>query len=189
MVAEEAVAKVAPSTDAKDEAQVIGPGNVTLELVVDGKRIKMVVEPRTTLLDALRDRAGVTSPKKVCDRATCGACTVLEDGALIYSCTRLALEAESREIVTVGGLGTPESMHPVQQAFVEQDAQQCGFCTPGFVLASAVLLDEHPDPSSLSQEELARAMGGNLCRCGTYVGIQKVLSIVPEVADAPGEEA
>lgn len=153
-------------------AGFVGPGEVAVELRVNGTARQLRVEPRVTLLDALRDRLDVTGPKKVCDRATCGACTVLEDGRPIYACTRLAIEAEGREITTVEGLGTPASLHPVQAAFVEHDAQQCGFCTPGFVVAASALLAEHPRPT---HEQVVQALGGNLCRCGTYAGIRRVV--------------
>jgi xanthine dehydrogenase YagT iron-sulfur-binding subunit len=153
-------------------ASFVGPGEVAIELRVNGATRQLRVEPRVTLLDALRDRLDVTGPKKVCDRATCGACTVLEDGRPIYACTRLAIEAEGREITTVEGLGTPENLHPVQAAFVEHDAQQCGFCTPGFVVAASALLSEHPSPT---HDQVVQALGGNLCRCGTYAGIRRVV--------------
>ena len=155
-----------------DQKGVLGPGSVEVSLRVNGKARRMSVEPRVTLLDALRDHLDVTGPKKVCDRGTCGACTVIEDGKLIYACSRLAIESENREIVTVEGLGTPEQMHPVQAAFVEYDAQQCGFCTPGFVTAVSVLLEQNPNPTAA---EVSRALGGNLCRCGTYGGMRKVV--------------
>ncbi len=151
---------------------VLGPGPVEIALEVNGKTHRLAVEPRVTLLDALRDRLGVTGPKRVCDRATCGACTVIENGELVYACSRLAVDADGQEIVTVEGLGTPERMHPVQAAFVEHDAQQCGFCTPGFVVAFRALLEHNPDPSPA---EVNRALGGNLCRCGTYGGMRRVL--------------
>ncbi|HUP23450.1 MAG TPA: (2Fe-2S)-binding protein [Thermoanaerobaculia bacterium] len=153
-------------------ASFVGPGEVGIELRVNGAARQLRVEPRVTLLDALRDRLDVTGPKKVCDRATCGACTVLEDGRPIYACTRLAIEAEGREITTVEGLGNPDGLHPVQAAFVAHDAQQCGFCTPGFVVAATALLAEHPSPT---HDQVVQALGGNLCRCGTYAGIRRVV--------------
>ncbi len=163
----------ASSNDTSASAEPLGPGAVTVELQVNGQARELVVEPRVTLLDALRDRLRVTGPKRVCDRATCGACTVLQDGELIYACTRLAVECEGADIVTVEGLGDPDAMHPVQAAFVEHDAQQCGFCTPGFVMATSVLLEVSPNPT---EAEIEAALGGNLCRCGTYGGMRKVLA-------------
>ena len=148
--------------------QIIGPGEGPLTLKVNGQSRKLSVEPRVTLLDALRNRLDLTGPKKVCDRGTCGACTVLVDGQPVYSCSMLALEAEGREIVTIEGLGTPEKMNEVQKAFVEHDGQQCGFCTPGFVTACTAFVRSHPNASL---EDVRGGLGGNLCRCGTYAGI------------------
>ena len=169
------------SATAVDEAGAgfVGPGEIAIELRVDGTVHELRVEPRVTLLDALRDRLEVTGPKRVCDRATCGACTVLEDGKPIYACTRLAIEAEGREITTVEGLGTPEKLHPVQAAFVANDAQQCGYCTPGFVVACAALLADHPQPT---HQQVIQGLGGNLCRCGTYSGIRRVVGDTGEPA-------
>jgi xanthine dehydrogenase YagT iron-sulfur-binding subunit len=143
------------------------------------------LEPRVTLLDALRNHLDLTGAKKVCDRATCGACTVLVGGQPIYSCTLLAIEAQAAEITTIEGLGTPDRMHPIQAAFVEHDAQQCGYCTPGFVVACKAFLDANPDPSVADVE---RGLGGNLCRCGTYDGIKQVLLAggKPGAVDAGG---
>lgn len=155
--------------------EVLGPGEVGIKLNVNGKTRRLRVEPRVTLLDALRSELDVTGAKKVCDRSTCGACTVLLDGKPVYACSVLAVEAQDKQIVTVEGLGTPEKMHPVQRAFVENDAQQCGFCTPGFVVACAAFLEKHPNPDI---EDLKKGLGGNLCRCGTYDGIKKAVKQV-----------
>jgi xanthine dehydrogenase YagT iron-sulfur-binding subunit len=114
----------------------------------------------------------LTGAKKVCDRATCGACTVLLDGKPAYACSVLAIEAQGKEILTIEGLGEPERMHEIQAAFVENDAQQCGFCTPGFVLACKAFMDGNSDPT---MEQIEKGLGGNLCRCGTYVGIRKAI--------------
>ena len=152
--------------------EVVGPGRVPIRLNVNGETISMRVEPRETLLDALRqdrdttgDYVGITGNKRVCDRASCGACSMLVDGKLTYSCTMLAIEAQGHEIITVEGLGSPDSMHAVQQAFVETDALMCGFCTPGMVVAVTALLESNPDPT---RDEIRKALDGNLCRCGTY---------------------
>ena len=152
--------------------EVLGPGAVPVSLRVNGETRRMMVEPRVTLLDALRDRLDLTGSKKVCDRGTCGACTVLADGEPVYACSVLAIEAEGVAIETVESLGTPESLSPLQTAFVENDAQQCGFCTPGFVVASHALLARNESPS---QDEVSRALSGNFCRCGTYAGIRHAL--------------
>jgi xanthine dehydrogenase YagT iron-sulfur-binding subunit len=147
---------------------VLGPGELPITLKVNGRNRQLNVEPRVTLLDALRNRLDVTGPKKVCDRGTCGACTVLVDGQPVYSCSMLAVEAEGRAITTVEGLGTPEKMNAVQQAFVKHDAQQCGFCTPGFVTAATAFVRKNP---GASPDEICKGLGGNLCRCGTYAGM------------------
>lgn len=140
-------------------------GETQITLRVNGEDRKVTVEPRTTLLDALRDRLDVTGPKKVCDRGECGACTVLMDGQPVYACLTLAVDAQGKQITTVEGIGTPDKMHPVQQAFVEHDALMCGFCTPGFVMSVKALLDRNPNPSP---DNVRHALAGNICRCGTY---------------------
>ncbi|MBU6401111.1 MAG: (2Fe-2S)-binding protein [Verrucomicrobia bacterium] len=158
----------------------VGPGEVPVTLNINGQNRALNVEPRVTLLDALRNRLDLTGAKKVCDRATCGACTVLVDGHPVYACTLLAIEAEGRRITTIEGLGTPTNLTPVQQAFVHHDAQQCGFCTPGFVVAASAFVREHPDATL---DEVRHGLGGNLCRCGTYAGM--MLAVV-EAAKAKG---
>jgi len=158
--------------DGQDVA-VHGPGPVPVELTVNGKRLTGELEPRVTLLDALREHFNVTGPKRVCDRAECGACTVLIDGRAVYSCTTLAIEVQGKEIVTAEGLGGGEQPHPVQAAFVNNDAQQCGFCTPGFTVATKAFLDKNPHASDA---EVAHGLAGNLCRCGTYRGIHGVVA-------------
>ncbi|HJQ25844.1 MAG TPA: (2Fe-2S)-binding protein [Blastocatellia bacterium] len=151
------------------DVKVFGPGKVPVTLMVNGKAMKTEVEPRVTLLEALRNDFDLTGAKRVCDRATCGACTVIVDGKPTYSCTVLAIEAQGRGITTVEGLMQGDKLHPVQQAFVDNDAQQCGFCTPGFVVACKAFLDKHPNPTP---EQVQQGLGGNLCRCGTYMGIR-----------------
>jgi aerobic-type carbon monoxide dehydrogenase small subunit (CoxS/CutS family) len=146
-------------------AQVLGPDAVTLTLKVNGAAQKVTVEPRVTLLDALRNHLDLTGAKQVCDRGACGACTVLLDGEPVVSCLMLAADAEGHEITTVEGLGTPEKMSPLQAAFVEKDAMQCGFCTPGFVVAGTALLARTPTPTL---DQIKAGLAGNLCRCGTY---------------------
>src|SRR5438046_3267761 len=121
-----------PAADVK----VLGPGKVPVTLRINGTTQKVEVEPRVTLLDALRNYLDLTGAKKVCDRATCGACTVIVDGKVMYSCTVLAIDAQGKDIQTVEGIASPGSLHPVSAAFVKHDAQQCGYCTPGFVMAA-----------------------------------------------------
>ena len=151
------------------DVKVFGPGKIPVTLTVNGKAFKTEVEPRVTLLEALRNDLDLTGAKRVCDRATCGACTVIVDGKPAYSCTVLAIEAQGRSITTVEGLMQGDNLHPIQQAFIDNDAQQCGFCTPGFVVACKAFLDKHPDPTP---EQIQKGLGGNLCRCGTYMGIR-----------------
>lgn len=145
-----------------------GPEAIPIVLKINGKRRRIEIEPRVTLLDALRNHLDLTGSKKVCDRGTCGACTVLIDGDAMYACSLLAIEVQDREITTIEGLGNPKQMSEIQNAFVERDAQQCGFCTPGFITACSAFVRDHPDASI---EEVRNGLGGNLCRCGTYAGI------------------
>ena len=158
--------------EAQTGAKITGPGEVPITLQINGKPYRTSVEPRTTLLDTLRHRLDLTAAKRVCDRATCGACTVIIDSKVMYSCTVLAIDAVGRQIQTLEGLSANGKPHPVSQAFVNNDAQQCGYCTPGFVMAAKGFLDKHPNPS---YEEVKRGLGGNLCRCGTYVGVRKAV--------------
>lgn len=146
-----------------------GPGKVPMSLNVNGKKLSARLEPRVTLLDALRDQFELTGAKRVCDRGTCGSCTVLLDDKAVYACSVLAIDAQGRQITTVEGLGEPGKLHPIQQAFVDNDAQQCGFCTPGFVVATKAFLDQHPNPTP---EQIKHGLGGNFCRCGTYAGMR-----------------
>jgi aerobic-type carbon monoxide dehydrogenase small subunit (CoxS/CutS family) len=147
------------------EAAILGPDAVPFTLRVNGGLHTVTVEPRVTLLRALRNHLGLTGAKEVCERGACGGCTVLFDGEPICACLMLAVDAVGHEITTVEGLGTPEKLSPVQAAFVERDAFQCGFCTPGFVVASTALLTKNPTPTL---EEIKAGLTGNICRCGTY---------------------
>ena len=147
------------------EAAILGPDAVPFTLRVNGGLHTVTVEPRVTLLRALRNHLGLTGAKEVCERGACGGCTVLFDGEPICACFMLAADAVGHEITTVEGLGTPEKLSPVQAAFVERDAFQCGFCTPGFVVASTALLTKNPTPTL---EEIKAGLTGNICRCGTY---------------------
>jgi len=162
---------------AGEPVKVYGPGKVPVELAVNGQKHSLQLEPRVTLLDALRDQLEITGAKRVCDRAECGACTVLMDNRAVYACSVLAIEAQGNAITTVEALMQGESLHPIQQALVDNDASQCGFCTPGFVVAFKALLDQHPNASP---EEIRRGLSGNLCRCGTYHGIQLAIAQIAQ---------
>lgn len=175
--------KTAAAASAGAATQVFGPGEVPITLRINGKAQTLRLEPRVTLLDALRNHLDLTGAKKVCDRGVCGSCTVLLDGKPVYSCNVLAIEAQGSEIVTVEGLAEGSKLHPVMAAFVENDAQQCGFCTPGFVVACKAFLDKHPDPT---REQVKKGLGGNLCRCGTYMGVTQA---VLDAAKAKGGRA
>ncbi|GMV37800.1 MAG: twin-arginine translocation pathway signal protein [Fimbriimonadales bacterium] len=145
-----------------------GFGERTVTLNVNGETHRLLLEPRVTLLDAIRDRLGLTGSKRVCDRGTCGACTVYLDGKPIYACLKLAVDCEGHRIETVESLGAPGKLNAVQQAFVEHDALQCGFCTPGFVMCVNHLLKTNKSPSLA---DIKHACSGNVCRCGTYTRI------------------
>jgi aerobic-type carbon monoxide dehydrogenase small subunit (CoxS/CutS family) len=156
---------LASQADAQTGAKVLGPGEVPLELTVNGKKHSLRVEPRMTLLDALRNQLDMTGQKRVCDRGSCGACTVLVDGRAVYACSMLAVEAAGANIRTVEGLAQGTVLHPVQQALCETDGLMCGFCTPGFVMSTVALLEKTPNPTP---EQAKHALDGNICRCGTY---------------------
>lgn len=142
-----------------------GPNPVPVTLLVNGEKRTFQLEPRITLLEALRVHAGLTGPKESCDRATCGACTVLLNGEPVYACSMLAIEAQGAEIMTVEGLVKDNRITALQQAFVDHDGLQCGFCSPGMVMTLAALLRKNPHPT---EEEVRHACSGNLCRCGSY---------------------
>jgi len=154
---------------AGENVPVHGPGKVPIQLEINGKAYKASLEPRVTLLDAMRDSFDITGAKRVCDKAECGACTVLLEGRAVYACSILAIEAQGKRITTVEALMEQGQLHPIQQAFVDNDAAQCGFCTPGFVVACKAMLDKHPNPTP---EDILHDLSGNLCRCGTYAGIR-----------------
>jgi len=162
---------------AGQQVAVHGPGKVPMEFSINGRRLKADLEPRVTLLDALRDQFELTGAKRVCDRGECGSCTVLLDNKPVYSCSVLAIEAQRKAITTVESLMQGGKLHPVQQAFVDNDASQCGFCTPGFVVACKAFLDRHPHPTA---EDIRHGLSGNLCRCGTYDGIRKAIAQVAQ---------
>jgi len=165
-----------------------GPEDMEVEarrvvtLTLNGKRMSLEVESRETLLDVLRGRLRLTGAKRVCNRGECGSCTVLLDGKPVYSCLLLAVQADGREVVTIEGLAQGDKLHPLQQAFIDEDGYQCGFCTPGFILAAAALLQENPSPSL---DDIKAGLGGNICRCGNY---QKICASVGAAAKSKGRD-
>ena len=142
-----------------------GLKRATVTLKVNGLRHRLEVEPRATLLEVLREDLQLTGTKKGCDQGQCGACTVLLNGRPVYSCLTLAIETVGKEILTIEGLSTGETLHPVQKAFVQEMGMQCGFCTPGQILATVALLAKNSNPT---ESQLRQALAGNLCRCGAY---------------------
>lgn len=156
-----------PAVEPPDPAELV---RVTLR--INGRAYRLLVEPRWSLLFVLRERLGLTGTKVGCERGECGACTVLIDGLPRYACLTLAVEAEGHEVTTIEGLLRGEELGVVQQAFLEEDAFQCGFCTPGQVMAAEGLLRANPDPTVA---EIRAAMAGNLCRCGAYAHIVKAV--------------
>jgi xanthine dehydrogenase YagT iron-sulfur-binding subunit len=157
------------------------PTKVTLR--VNGRVHTVLAEPRWTLLFVLRERLGLTGTKVGCERGECGACTVLLDGTPVYACTMLAVEAEGHEVTTLEGLMNGEELGPVQQAFLQEDAFQCGYCTPGQIVAAEGLLRANPQPTL---DEIRAGMSGNLCRCGTYAHIFKAVKKASELKKAAG---
>jgi xanthine dehydrogenase YagT iron-sulfur-binding subunit len=161
------------------------PPDRPLRLNVNAIEYKLVLEPRRTLLDALRDDLHLTGTKKVCDMGDCGACTVLVDGRAMYACLLLAVDCEGRQITTIEGLSRDGHLDPVQQAFIETDAFQCGFCTPGQIMSLRALFNETLTPS---EGDIRRAVSGNLCRCGAYLNILRAGRLAARLsAEAEGE--
>ncbi len=150
---------------------------MVLATTVNGRSISLQIEPRAMLLDVLRDRLELTGTKRSCDTQVCGACTVLVDGAPVSSCCTLAYEIGGRTVETIEGLATSDGLHPIQQAFVDNGAIQCGFCTPGFVLTTKALLAENPRPT---RSEIEAYLGGNLCRCTGYWNILDAVEAAAE---------
>jgi xanthine dehydrogenase YagT iron-sulfur-binding subunit len=147
-----------------------GPGETDIALTVNGGPVKVRAAPRRTLLDTLRETLGLTGTKKVCDEGTCGACTVLVDGRTVYSCMTLAVTCEGKSVETIEGISKDGELHPVQRAFIDADAFQCGFCTPGQIMSIVGLLRGNSAPT---EDDVRRAVAGNLCRCGAYPNIVK----------------
>ena len=156
---------VAAELEKANAEKTFGPGAVPVALKVNGETLKLKLEPRVTLLDALRNYSSLTGAKEGCDRAACGACTVLLDDLPVYACQKLAIEAQGCEITTVEGLAKNGKLTKVQQAFWDEDALQCGYCTPGFIMSVTALLKKNPHPTA---DEVKHACAGNLCRCGTH---------------------
>ena len=152
----------------------------TIKLVVNGEPHEIEVESRRLLVEVLREDLGLTGTKRGCESSTCGACTVLLDGLNVHACSLLAVQAHGRRVTTIEGIGNRSHLHPVQQAFLENQGYQCGYCTPGMVMSAVALLDENPDPTA---EEIQFGMAGNLCRCTGYV---KMVRSVQEAAKAMG---
>ena len=159
------VKSVAAELEKANHEKIIGPNAVPVTLTVNGEKLKLLLEPRVTLLDALRNYSSLTGAKEGCDRASCGACTVLLGDTPIYSCQKLAIEAQGVEITTVEGLAKDGKLSKVQQAFIEKDALQCGYCTPGFVMSITALLKKNFRPTA---DDVKHACAGNLCRCGAH---------------------
>ena len=148
--------------------QVVGPDAITLTLQVNGRAMTVVTDPGATLVQVLRETLGLTGTKIGCDRGACSACTVWLDGEVASSCMTLVLDARHRRITTIEGLADGDTLHPVQRAFVEHDAMQCGFCTPGMVMSCAALVERNPD---CTLDDVKAAVSGHLCRCGTYPNV------------------
>ncbi|MEU0225391.1 2Fe-2S iron-sulfur cluster-binding protein [Streptomyces sp. NPDC006284] len=172
-------------------------------LTINGEKHQLTVDHRTTLLDALRERLDLTGTKKGCDQGQCGACTVLVDGRRAVSCLNLAVAAEGREITTIEGMAEGDRLHPVQQAFLDLDGYQCGYCTPGQICSAVAVIEEHaagwpsaatedvrPEagPPPLTPEEIRERMSGNLCRCGAYVSIVQAVARAAEAHDATAHD-
>ncbi len=161
-----------------EETENDGKETVRITLKVNGRKVSVSVEPRTTLSELIRDRLKLFGTKIVCNQGECGGCTVLMDGKAVYSCHLLAMDAAGKEIITVEGLITGEKLHPLQEAFIRHDGLQCGFCTPGQIMAAQAVLIKNPKPT---REEILEGMSGNLCRCAAYPNILKSVIAAAEL--------
>ncbi len=170
---------IAPASLSFAAAAVPPPavGEASIQLHVNDRTYRVRVKSHWTLVDVLRKEIGLTGTKKFCDRGSCGACTVLMDGKSVYACSRLAIEADNRKIVTIEGLLQGEKLHPIQEAFLEHDGLQCGFCTSGQIMSVKALLDKNPRPT---QEQIREGMSGNVCRCSAYPKILKSIMAVAQ---------
>jgi len=153
----------------------MGAKMISIELKINGESYEVSVKPNETLLDVIRDRIGLTGTKKGCDTGQCGACTILLEGKPVPSCLVLAVDAQSKEIMTIEGVAIDGELHPIQEAFVKEGAVQCGYCTPAMILTAKALLDVNPNPT---EQEIKEAISGNLCRCTGYVKIVNAISSV-----------
>jgi aerobic-type carbon monoxide dehydrogenase small subunit (CoxS/CutS family) len=166
---------VVPPLEAETVPLVKGVREATIITEINGKKYRLAVKSHWTLLDVLRRELGLTGTKKTCDRSSCGACTVIMDGKAIYACSLLAIEADQHKITTIEALSDGENLHPIQAAFIREDALQCGFCTPAMIMSTKALLDSNPRASLI---EIKEALSGNVCRCAAYPKITKaVLSL------------
>ena len=152
---------------------------VQVQAIINGEEADFLCEPRQSLLEVLRETLGLTGTKEGCNNGNCGACNVILDGALVNSCLVLAVEIEGRHVTTIEGIATPQGLHPLQEKFIAQAALQCGFCTPGFIVAAKALLDRNPDPS---ETEVRQWLAGNLCRC---TGYDRIVRAVLDAAQTP----
>ncbi|MGD9690755.1 MAG: 2Fe-2S iron-sulfur cluster-binding protein [Phycisphaerales bacterium] len=159
------LAEAAPTDDGP---VLLGPEPARVVLRVNGKEQPVTIDPGTTLMDALRLKLDLTGTKDICDRGSCGGCCVIMDGKLVNSCMTLAADAIGADVRTIEGLADGERLHPLQQAFVKHDALQCGYCTPGLVMACKAVLDKHPKPTL---QQIKHGLAGNICRCGTYTNV------------------
>lgn len=150
----------------------------TVELTINGQQLELSVQPDDLLLDVLRDKLGLTGARRGCETSYCGACSVIIGGKLVHSCLVLAVRAVGQEVTTIEGLERAGKLHPIQEAFIQQGAFQCGYCTPGMIMAAKALLDEDPHPT---EEEIKRSLDGNLCRCTGYQGIIQAIAAAGKV--------
>jgi len=156
---------------------------VQVQATINGEEVEFLCEPRQSLLEVLRETLGLTGAKEGCNNGNCGACNIILDGALVNSCLVLAVEIEGRTLTTIEGIATPQGLHPLQEKFISHAALQCGFCTPGFIVASKALLDQNPDPS---EADVRQWLAGNLCRC---TGYDRIVRAVLDAAQVLQEKA
>lgn len=176
----QAKAETAVAATGPDGPALQGPDPVAIELTINGRATAMTIDPATTLLEALRMHAGLTGSKEICDRGSCGGCSVIIEGKLVVSCMMLAVDAVGWAITTIEGLSKGDTLDPVQEAFIKHDGMQCGFCTPGLVMASRSLLNDIPKPTL---DQIKHWLSGNICRCGCYTNIFNA------VLEASGQQA
>ncbi len=168
-----------PQREAEAAAPPKGIREAVIQAEINGRRYRLTVKTNWTLLDVLRTELGLTGTKNSCNRSSCGACTVIMDGMAVYACSLLAVEADKRKITTIEGLSDGEKLHPIQAAFMREDALQCGFCTPGMIMSTKALLDKNPRPGA---GEVKEALSGTICRCAAYPKIVKAVMSVSEKA-------